>query len=150
MLQTQRKFLEMRRILVSLQNQHMLLEPLALCKKILAERIDGSDVIGTGKDGRITKDDAIKAVPSMGKKVETKDRGVTRKKLSMLRRKVAERLVSAKNETTILTTFNEVDMSPIFELRKKYKESFKDKHGVSLGFIGFSPFCCPRCRLFLL
>ena len=107
-------------------------------KKILAEKnLISSDVIGTGKDGRITKDDAIKAVPSMGKKVETKDRGVTRKKLSMLRRKVAERLVSAKNETAMLTTFNEVDMSPIFELRKKYKESFKEKHGVSLGFMSF-------------
>ena len=107
-------------------------------KKILAEKnLISSDVIGTGKDGRITKDDAIKAVPSMGKKVETKDRGVTRTKLSMLRRKVAERLVSAKNETAMLTTFNEVDMSPIFELRKKYKESFKEKHGVSLGFMSF-------------
>jgi 2-oxoglutarate dehydrogenase E2 component (dihydrolipoamide succinyltransferase) len=108
-----------------------------------------SDVIGTGKDGRITKDDAIKAVPSMGKKVETKDRGVTRTKLSMLRRKVAERLVSAKNETAMLTTFNEVDMSPIFELRKKYKESFKEKHGVSLGFMSFFTLSVVRAlRLF--
>ncbi len=119
-------------------------------KKILAEKnLISSDVIGTGKDGRITKDDAIKAVPSMGKKVETKDRGVTRKKLSMLRRKVAERLVSAKNETAMLTTFNEVDMSPIFELRKKYKESFKDKHGVSLGFMSFFTLSVVRAlRLF--
>ena len=119
-------------------------------KKILAEKnLISSDVIGTGKDGRITKDDAIKAVPSMGKKVETKDRGVTRTKLSMLRRKVAERLVSAKNETAMLTTFNEVDMSPIFELRKKYKESFKDKHGVSLGFMSFFTLSVVRAlRLF--
>ena len=119
-------------------------------KKILAEKnLISSDVIGTGKDGRITKDDAIKAVPSMGKKVETKDRGVTRKKLSMLRRKVAERLVSAKNETAMLTTFNEVDMSPIFELRKKYKESFKEKHGVSLGFMSFFTLSVVRAlRLF--
>jgi 2-oxoglutarate dehydrogenase E2 component (dihydrolipoamide succinyltransferase) len=58
-------------------------------------------------------------------------------KLSMLRRKVAERLVSAKNETAMLTTFNEVDMSPIFELRKQYKETFKEKHGVGLGFMSF-------------
>ena len=65
------------------------------------------------------------------------NRGTERKKLSMLRRKVAERLVSAKNETAMLTTFNEVDMSPIFELRKKYKEDFKEKHGVSLGFMSF-------------
>ena len=119
-------------------------------KKILAEKnLISSDVIGTGKDGRITKDDAIKAVPSMGKKVETKDRGVTRTKLSMLRRKVAERLVSAKNETAMLTTYNEVDMSPIFELRKKYKESFKEKHGVSLGFMSFFTLSVVRAlRLF--
>jgi 2-oxoglutarate dehydrogenase E2 component (dihydrolipoamide succinyltransferase) len=119
-------------------------------KKILAEKnLISSDVIGTGKDGRITKDDAIKAVPSMGKKVETKDRGITRTKLSMLRRKVAERLVSAKNETAMLTTFNEVDMSPIFELRKKYKESFKEKHGVSLGFMSFFTLSVVRAlRLF--
>jgi 2-oxoglutarate dehydrogenase E2 component (dihydrolipoamide succinyltransferase) len=64
-------------------------------------------------------------------------RGESRSKLSMLRRKVAERLVSAKNETAMLTTFNEVDMSPIFELRKEYKETFKEKHGVSLGFMSF-------------
>ena len=85
----------------------------------------------------------------MGKKVETKDRGVTRTKLSMLRRKVAERLVSAKNETAMLTTFNEVDMSLIFELRKKYKESFKEKHGVSLGFMSFFTLSVVRAlRLF--
>ena len=64
-------------------------------------------------------------------------RGESRSKLSMLRRKVAERLVAAKNETAMLTTFNEVDMSPIFELRKQYKETFKGKHGVSLGFMSF-------------
>ena len=69
--------------------------------------------------------------PGMG------DRGSERKKLSMLRRKVAERLVAVKNETAMLTTFNEVDMSPIFELRKQYKETFKEKHGVSLGFMSF-------------
>ena len=107
-------------------------------KKILAEKgIDATTISGTGKDGRITKDDAVKAVPSMGQKVDVEGRGVTRSKLSMLRRKVAERLVSAKNETAMLTTFNEVDMSPIFELRKHYKETFKDKHGVGLGFMSF-------------
>ena len=65
------------------------------------------------------------------------NRGETRSKLSMLRRKVAERLVSVKNETAMLTTFNEVDMSPIFALRKEYKETFKEKHDVSLGFMSF-------------
>lgn len=107
-------------------------------KKILAEKeIDAGTITGTGRDGRITKDDAIKAVPSMGKKIDTEGRGVKRTKLSMLRRKVAERLVAAKNETAMLTTFNEVDMSPIFELRQQYKEIFKEKHGVGLGFMSF-------------
>ena len=107
-------------------------------KKILAEKeIDAGTITGTGRDGRITKDDAIKAVPSMGKKIDNEGRGVKRTKLSMLRRKVAERLVAAKNETAMLTTFNEVDMSPIFELRQQYKEIFKEKHGVGLGFMSF-------------
>jgi 2-oxoglutarate dehydrogenase E2 component (dihydrolipoamide succinyltransferase) len=73
----------------------------------------------------------------MGKKIDIEGRGVKRTKLSMLRRKVAERLVAAKNETAMLTTFNEVDMSPIFELRQQYKEIFKEKHGVGLGFMSF-------------
>ena len=106
-------------------------------KKILSEKgIEASSVKGTGKDGRITKDDAVKAVPSMGTP-SSAGRGQSRSKLSMLRRKVAERLVSVKNETAMLTTFNEVDMTPIFELRKKYKEDFKSKHGVGLGFMSF-------------
>lgn len=106
-------------------------------KKILSEKdIDASSVKGSGRDGRITKEDAINAVPSMGTPTGG-NRGESRSKLSMLRRKVAERLVTAKNETAMLTTFNEVDMSPIFELRKQYKEDFKEKHGVSLGFMSF-------------
>lgn len=106
-------------------------------KKILAEKgIEASEVKGTGKDGRITKDDAQQAVPSMGTPTGG-NRGTTRSKMSMLRRKVAERLVEAKNTTAMLTTFNEVDMSPIFELRNAYKEAFKEKHGVSLGFMSF-------------
>jgi 2-oxoglutarate dehydrogenase E2 component (dihydrolipoamide succinyltransferase) len=107
-------------------------------KKILNEKgIDPSTIKGTGKDGRVTKDDAVKAVPSMGSPVTGGSRSESRSKLSMLRRKVAERLVAAKNETAMLTTFNEVDMSPIFALRKEYKEPFKEKHGVSLGFMSF-------------
>jgi len=106
-------------------------------KKILDEKgIDANTVKGSGRDGRITKDDAVNAVPSMGSPTGG-NRGETRSKLSMLRRKVAERLVAAKNETAMLTTFNEVDMTPIFELRSKYKEDFKEKHGVSLGFMSF-------------
>ena len=111
--------------------------PSPAAKKILDEKgIDATSVSGTGRDGRITKEDGVKAVPSMGTPTGG-NRGESRSKLSMLRRKVAERLVAAKNETAMLTTFNEVDMSPIFELRKQYKETFKDKHGVSLGFMSF-------------
>ncbi|PRX57644.1 2-oxoglutarate dehydrogenase complex dihydrolipoyllysine-residue succinyltransferase [Flagellimonas meridianipacifica] len=111
--------------------------PSPAAKKILDEKgIEPSSVSGTGRDGRITKEDAVQAVPSMGTPTGG-SRGESRSKLSMLRRKVAERLVSAKNETAMLTTFNEVDMSPIFALRKQYKEEFKEKHGVSLGFMSF-------------
>lgn len=107
-------------------------------KKILAEKnIDPATIKGSGKDGRITKDDALNAVPSMGEALNDDDRKSERKKLSMLRRKVAERLVSVKNETAMLTTFNEVDMQPIFELRKEFKEPFKEKHEVGLGFMSF-------------
>ena len=107
-------------------------------KKVLAEKgIATSAIKGTGKDGRITKDDAVKAVPSMGTQPANGSRGTERKKMSMLRRKVAERLVAVKNETAMLTTFNEVNMQPIFDLRKQYKENFKAKHGVGLGFMSF-------------
>ncbi|MDT0647039.1 2-oxoglutarate dehydrogenase complex dihydrolipoyllysine-residue succinyltransferase [Zunongwangia sp. F260] len=111
--------------------------PSPAAKKILDEKgIDSKSVKGSGRDGRITKDDAVEAKASMGTP-GTGNRGESRKKMSMLRRKVAQRLVSAKTETAMLTTFNEVDMSPIFALRKKFKEEFKDKHGVSLGFMSF-------------
>jgi len=107
-------------------------------KKVLAEKgIDSTTIKGTGKDGRITKEDALKAVPAMGTPTTGENRGSSRKKMSMLRRKVAQRLVSVKNETAMLTTFNEVNMQPIFDLRKDYKEDFKAKHSVSLGFMSF-------------
>ena len=107
-------------------------------KKVLAEKgMDTSTIKGTGKDGRITKDDAVKAVPSMGTQPANGSRGTSRKKMSMLRRKVAERLVAVKSETAMLTTFNEVNMQPIFDLRKDFKEDFKAKHGVGLGFMSF-------------
>ncbi|GGG94555.1 dihydrolipoyllysine-residue succinyltransferase component of 2-oxoglutarate dehydrogenase complex [Polaribacter pacificus] len=107
-------------------------------KKILAEKgMDTSAIQGTGKDGRITKDDAVKATPAMGTQPATGSRGTERKKMSMLRRKVAERLVAVKSETAMLTTFNEVNMQPIFDLRSQYKEDFKAKHGVGLGFMSF-------------
>ena len=109
-------------------------------KKILAEKeIPANEVKGTGKGGRITKEDALNAQParhSMGTPTFGK-RGEKRTKLSMLRRKVAERLVSVKNETAMLTTFNEVDMSAIYEIRNEYKDAFKERHNVSLGFMSF-------------
>ena len=106
-------------------------------KKILAEKgIEAKSVSGSGKDGRITKDDAVNAVPSMGTPTGG-NRGSQHHKMSMLRRKVAERLVEAKNTTAMLTTFNEVNMTPIFNLRNQYKEEFKSKHGVGLGFMSF-------------
>mgnify|MGYP001222010323 FL=1 len=112
-----------------------LLSPAA--RKIADEKnIDLEQITGTGKDGRITKQDILLGKPAMGN-VTDSNRSETRNKLSMLRRKVAERLVSVKNQTAMLTTFNEVDMSAIFELRKKYKEKFKEKHGVNLGFMSF-------------
>ena len=106
-------------------------------KKILAEKgMDAGAVSGTGKDGRVTKEDAVQAVPSMGTPTGG-NRGTSTSKMSMLRRKVAERLVEVKNTTAMLTTFNEVDMSPIFALRNEYKDTFKNKHGVGLGFMSF-------------
>ncbi|GAB4231932.1 MAG: 2-oxoglutarate dehydrogenase complex dihydrolipoyllysine-residue succinyltransferase [Ekhidna sp.] len=124
--------------------------------KILSEKgIDSSDVKGTGKDGRITKEDAMKAqkssaassskpseqpakpqfeAPVFGGGVSREQR---REKMSSLRKTVSRRLVSVKNETAMLTTFNEVNMKPIMDLRKKYKEQFKEKHEVGLGFMSF-------------
>ena len=99
--------------------------------------IDLSQIKGSGRDGRIIKEDLVKGVPSMGTQSKEGTRSDKREKLSMLRRKVAERLVSVKNETAMLTTFNEADMSSIFDLRKKYKEKFEQKHGVGLGFMSF-------------
>jgi 2-oxoglutarate dehydrogenase E2 component (dihydrolipoamide succinyltransferase) len=112
--------------------------PSPAASKILTEKnIPLSSVSGSGRGGRITKDDALKALPKVDLNAIVKDRNIESKKLSMLRRKVAQRLVSVKNQTAMLTTFNEVNMTPIFELRKKYKEEFKEKHGVGLGFMSF-------------
>lgn len=114
--------------------------PSPAAKKILEEKgVDASQVSGTGKDGRITKQDAETAsVPAMGAASSTGgSRSSSTTKLSVLRRKLAARLVSVKNETAMLTTFNEVDMSEIFRIRKQYKEEFAQKHGVGLGFMSF-------------
>ena len=112
--------------------------PSPAARKILVEKgIEVSNIQGSGRAGRITKEDAVKAIPSMGTAPDYGERGQTRSKLSMLRRKVAERLVAAKNETAMLTTFNEVDMAAIFALRKAHKEAFAVKHDVNLGFMSF-------------
>jgi 2-oxoglutarate dehydrogenase E2 component (dihydrolipoamide succinyltransferase) len=122
--------------------------PSPAAAKILAEK--GLETTnGTGVGGRITKEDALKAEPAKAAKTEapkasapaTKPaaggRAERREKMSSLRKTVAKRLVAVKNETAMLTTFNEVDMQPIMDLRAKYKDKFKEKHGVGLGFMSF-------------
>ena len=101
------------------------------------EQIDSSSIKVIAEDIVIKNEEAITTIPSMGEKSGSPDRTLSRKKLSLLRRKVADRLVAAKNETAMLTTFNEVDMTPIFEIRKQFKAVFSEKHGVNLGFMSF-------------
>jgi 2-oxoglutarate dehydrogenase E2 component (dihydrolipoamide succinyltransferase) len=119
--------------------------------KILAEKgIPAATVAGTGKDGRVTKEDAMGAstpAPSVTPSVAATSpavaptgssvRGQRREKMSSLRKTVSRRLVAVKNETAMLTTFNEVNMKPIMDLRSKFKDQFKEKHGVGLGFMSF-------------
>ena len=118
--------------------------PSPAAKKIMDEKgIDINAISATGKNGRITKGDAIAAKPAdeINKTVAAVqtagERGARREKMTMLRKKLSQRLVAVKNETAMLTTFNEVDMSSIMEIRKKYKDAFKEKHGVGLGFMSF-------------
>ena len=112
--------------------------PSPAARKILDEKgIKSEDVIGSGKNGRISKEDALKALPKVDVDSISKNRKVESSKMSLLRRKLSQRLVAVKNQTAMLTTFNEVNMTPIFEIRKKYKETFKSKHDVSLGFMSF-------------
>ncbi|MBE8712602.1 2-oxoglutarate dehydrogenase complex dihydrolipoyllysine-residue succinyltransferase [Sphingobacterium hungaricum] len=120
--------------------------------KILREKgIDASSIKGTGKDGRITKEDAEKAQVQAAAKPQAKaeapkaaaavsnpgERNERREKMTSLRKTIAKRLVAVKNETAMLTTFNEVNMQPIMDLRAKYKDTFKEKHGIGLGFMSF-------------
>jgi len=136
--------------------------PSPAAAKILAEKgMEASAVAGTGKDGRITKEDALKAeaavpeaaAPAVSSSPATPavsavsspatpaapagERNQRRERMSQLRKTVARRLVSVKNETAMLTTFNEVNMGPVMELRGKYKDKFKEKYGVGLGFMSF-------------
>jgi len=133
--------------------------PAPAASKILAEKgINPADVQGTGVGGRITKEDALKAQktaptpPPPAPKAEptpapevatpTSERNVSRKRMTSLRRTIAKRLVSVKNETAMLTTFNEVDMKPVMDMRKQHKEAFKDKHDIGLGFMSFFVKAC--------
>ena len=116
--------------------------PSVSAKKIMDENgIASNQVNGTGKAGRITKQDVVAALANGFSASAVQGWGGTRdqsrEKMSMLRRKVAERLVAVKNETAMLTTFNEVDMKPIMDLREKYKKAFADHHQVNLGFMSF-------------
>ena len=114
--------------------------PSVAAKKIMDEQNVQVEMIeGTGKGGRITKQDILQLLASLP---EEGNRKSQIRKLSMLRRKIASRLVSVKNETAMLTTFNEVNMKPIMDLRGKYKDEFKEKYGVGLGFMSFFTKAC--------
>jgi 2-oxoglutarate dehydrogenase E2 component (dihydrolipoamide succinyltransferase) len=111
--------------------------PSPAAAKILAEKgIEAKDVKGTGRDGRITKEDAMAAELKVTRN-EDKSRNERTEKMTSLRKTVSKRLVAAKNETAMLTTFNEVDMKPIMDLRNQYKNQFKEAFGVNLGFMSF-------------
>ncbi len=126
--------------------------PSPAAAKILAEKgVDAGDVKGTGKGGRITKEDAVNARPPAETPARAEEptpatapapappgsRNTRTERMSSLRRTIARRLVSVRNETAMLTTFNEVDMKPIMDMRARYKEKFKEKYGVGLGFMSF-------------
>jgi 2-oxoglutarate dehydrogenase E2 component (dihydrolipoamide succinyltransferase) len=120
--------------------------PSPAAAKILDEKgISAASVAGSGVGGRITKEDAVAAskpavaasAPAAAAAPAVAQGGTRREKMSSLRKTVARRLVAVKNETAMLTTFNEVDMKPVMDLRGKYKDKFKEKHGVGLGFMSF-------------
>jgi 2-oxoglutarate dehydrogenase E2 component (dihydrolipoamide succinyltransferase) len=130
--------------------------PSPAAAKVMSEKgLSAEQVQGSGVGGRITKDDALKATPApvaaapapvakaeVAESAPKAERGTRREKMSSLRKTIARRLVAVKNETAMLTTFNEVDMKPIMDLRKQYKDKFKDTHGVGLGFMSFFTKAC--------
>jgi 2-oxoglutarate dehydrogenase E2 component (dihydrolipoamide succinyltransferase) len=124
------------------ESSHASGHPSPSAKKVMAENnVSASQVTGTGKGGRITKQDVVNAM-SAGISAESTQgwggsREKSREKMSSLRRKVAERLVAVKNETAMLTTFNEVDMTEVMALRSRMKERFREHHNVNLGFMSF-------------
>ena len=113
--------------------------PSPAAAKILEEKgVAASAVSGTGPGGRITKEDAAKAAPVVTiKQASSTGRGKRSEKMTSLRKTISKRLVAVKNETAMLTTFNEVDMKPVMDLRARYKDKFKEKYGVGLGFMSF-------------
>ena len=116
-----------------------------IAQKIIEEKeLDIKDIIGTGIGGKITKEDVLNTNRNLSKQFESRDSLSNRRiKMTQLRKTIAKRLVAVKNETAMLTTFNEVDMSAIMNIRSKYKDSFKEKHGVNLGFMSFfTKACC--------
>ena len=132
-------------------------QPMPSAKRIIAEKgLDAAAVTGTGKDGRVTKGDALKAktpaksapvskpVPSAPRATGPREERV---RMSRLRQTIARRLKEAQNTAAMLTTYNEVDMTEIMEMRKKYKQVFIDKHGVKLGFMSFFiKACCTALK----
>lgn len=120
--------------------------PSPAAKKLMDEKgISSSQVQGSGPGGRVTKQDVQNALTlgfSYDKPAFGGTREQERKKMTTLRKKIAERLVSVKNETAMLTTFNEVDMKPIMDLRKKYKDKFEKTHGIGVGFMSFFTKAC--------
>lgn len=129
------------------KESHATGHPSPAARKLMDENnVSGSRIQGTGKDGRITKQDVVAFMAGGFDTSAAAGWGGTRdeerKRMSMLRRKVATRLVAVKSETAMLTTFNEVDMKPIMDIRKKYKEKFKEYHGTSLGFMSFFTKAC--------
>ena len=135
--------------------------PSPAAAKILAEaNIPPASVSGTGRDGRITKDDAVKAADHSNTQSSTPQpstpqpstlqsfsRNERREKMSRMRRTIAKRLVSAKNNTAMLTTFNEVDMSAVMALREKYQDAFVKKYGIKLGFMSIFAKACAKALL---
>ena len=141
--------------------------PSPAAAKILDEKgINPAQVPGTGKDGRITKDDAVKAntpapapvatpttkatpAPAVTPVAPIGERDSHREKMTTLRRTIAKRLVEAKNSTAMLTTFNEIDMTAVMEMRKKYKDLFKEKYNIGLGFMSlFTKAACEALKEF--
>jgi len=112
---------------------------------IADKKVDSSSISPSGSNGKIVKQDVLEALNTPGRKtgIQLFSRNESAERMSNLRKTISRRLVEARNSTAMLTTFNEVDMSAIMEIRKKYKDKFKEQHGVNLGFMSFfTKACC--------